>query len=196
MRRKFIAAGVLALTMTAALPTIHAAAVSIWNDITPGTESVETFQYKDYADRYSDAYELYGYDAEALFNHYETVGKAEGRVGRFKKTAEEDDRHPYVWDADEPLDPLPPLEFSAQPDWFDTRTLPENLSNIRIVKEYEQLEAFIERDEWIGDPVLVRKSELLTEMSSRVRNYEGRRGGADYLRAISQDIDVLLDFMG
>lgn len=45
MRRKFIAAaasGVLALTMTAALPTIHAAAVSIWNDITPGTESVET----------------------------------------------------------------------------------------------------------------------------------------------------------
>lgn len=157
---------------------------------------VETFQYKDYADRYSDAYELYGYDAEALFNHYETVGKAENRVGRFKKTAEEDDRHPYVWDADEPLDPLPPLDFHAQPDWFDARTLPENLSNVRIIKEYEQLEAFIEKDEWIGDPVLVRKEELLTEMSSRVRNYDGRRGGANYLRAISQDIDVLLDFMG
>ncbi len=102
MRRKFIAAvtsGVLALTVMAALPT-HAEAVSIWLDLTPGTESVETFQYKDYADRYSDAYELYGYDAEALFNHYETVGKAENRVGRFKKTPEEDDRHPYVWDAD------------------------------------------------------------------------------------------------
>ena len=101
MRRKFIAAvtsGVLALTVMAALPT-HAEAVSIWLDLTPGTESVETFQYKDYADRYSDAYELYGYDAEALFNHYETVGKAENRVGRFKKTPEEDDRHPYVWDA-------------------------------------------------------------------------------------------------
>lgn len=159
-------------------------------------EQVETFQYKDYADRYSDAYELYGYDAEALFNHYETVGKAENRVGRFKKTPEEDDRHPYVWDADEPLDPLPPLDFHAQPDWFDARTLPENLSNVRIIKEYEQLEAFIEKDEWIGDPVLVRKEELLTEMSSRARNYRGRRGGADYLRAISQDIDVLLDFMG
>lgn len=159
-------------------------------------EHVETFQYKDYADRYSDAYELYGYDAEALFNHYETVGKAENRVGRFKKTPEEDDRHPYVWDADEPLDPLPPLDFHAQPDWFDARTLPENLSNVRIIKEYEQLEAFIEKDEWIGDPVLVRKEELLNEMSSRVRNYDGRRGGADYLRAISQDIDVLLDFMG
>lgn len=159
-------------------------------------EHVETFQYKDYADRYSDAYELYGYDAEALFNHYETVGKAENRVGRFKKTPEEDDRHPYVWDADEPLDPLPPLDFHAQPDWFDARTLPENLSNVRIIKEYEQLEAFIEKDEWIGDPVLVRKEELLTEMSSRARNYRGRRGGADYLRAISQDIDVLLDFMG
>lgn len=158
--------------------------------------TVETFQYKDYADRYSDAYELYGYDAEALFNHYETVGKAENRVGRFKKTPEEDDRHPYVWDADEPLDPLPPLDFHAQPDWFDARTLPENLSNVRIIKEYEQLEAFIEKDEWIGDPVLVRKEELLTEMSSRARNYRGRRGGADYLRAISQDIDVLLDFMG
>ena len=81
MRRKFIAAvtsGVLALTVMAALPT-HAEAVSIWLDLTPGTESVETFQYKDYADRYSDAYELYGYDAEALFNHYETVGKAEYR---------------------------------------------------------------------------------------------------------------------
>ena len=171
MRRKFIAAvtsGVLALTVMAALPT-HAEAVSIWLDLTPGTESVETFQYKDYADRYSDAYELYGYDAEALFNHYETVGKAENRVGRFKKTPEEDDRHPYVWDADEPLDPLPPLDFHAQPDWFDARTLPENLSNVRIIKEYEQLEAFIEKDEWIGDPVLVRKEELLTEMSSRVR---------------------------
>ena len=185
MRRKFIAAvtsGVLALTVMAALPT-HAEAVSIWLDLTPGTESVETFQYKDYADRYSDAYELYGYDAEALFNHYETVGKAENRVGRFKKTPEEDD-------------PLPPLDFHAQPDWFDARTLPENLSNVRIIKEYEQLEAFIEKDEWIGDPVLVRKEELLTEMSSRARNYSGRRGGADYLRAISQDIDVLLDFMG
>ena len=159
-------------------------------------EQVETFQYKDYADRYSDAYELYGYDAEALFNHYETVGKAENRVGRFKKTPEEDDRHPYVWDADEPLDPLPPLDFHAQPDWFDARTLPENLSNVRIIKEYEQLEAFIEKDEWIGDPVLVRKEELLNEMSSRARNYRGQRGGADYLRAISQDIDVLLDFMG
>ena len=81
MRRKFIAAvtsGVLALTVMAALPT-HAEAVSIWLDLTPGTESVETFQYKDYADRYSDAYELYGYDAEALFNHYEPVGTAENR---------------------------------------------------------------------------------------------------------------------
>ena len=126
----------------------------------------------------------------------ETVGKAENRVGRFKKTPEEDDRHPYVWDADEPLDPLPPLDFHAQPDWFDARTLPENLSNVRIIKEYEQLEAFIEKDEWIGDPVLVRKEELLTEMSSRARNYRGWLGGADYLRAISQDIDVLLDFMG
>ena len=44
MRRKFIAAvtsGGLALTVMAALPT-HAEAVSIWLDLTPGTESVET----------------------------------------------------------------------------------------------------------------------------------------------------------
>jgi len=44
MRRKFFAAvtsGVLALTVMAALPT-HAEAVSIWLDLTPGTESVET----------------------------------------------------------------------------------------------------------------------------------------------------------
>ena len=88
------------------------------------------------------------------------------------------------------------MDFHAQPDWFDARTLPENLSNVRIIKEYEQLEAFIEKDKWIGDPVLVRKEELLTEMSSRARNYRGWLGGADYLRAISQDIDVLLDFMG
>lgn len=43
MRRKFIAAvtsGALALTVMAALPT-HAEAVSIWLDLTPGTESVE-----------------------------------------------------------------------------------------------------------------------------------------------------------
>ena len=44
MRRKIIAAvtsGVLVLTVMAALPT-HAEAVSIWLDLTPGTESVET----------------------------------------------------------------------------------------------------------------------------------------------------------
>ena len=44
MRRKLFAAvtsGVLALTVMAALPT-HAEAVSIWLDLTPGTESVET----------------------------------------------------------------------------------------------------------------------------------------------------------
>ena len=78
MRRKFIAAvtsGVLALTVMAALPT-HAEAVSIWLDLTPGTESVETFQYKDYADRYADAYELYGYDAEGLFNRSGAEGRA------------------------------------------------------------------------------------------------------------------------
>lgn len=194
MRRKLIAAA-LALTVAAALPA-RAAAVSIWNDVTPGTESVETFQYKDYADRYSDAYELYGYDPEALFNHYETVGKAEGRVGRFKKTAEEDDRQPYVWADDEQLDPLPPLDKSKLPDWFDARTFPENLSNARLVKEHQRLEEFMEENDWYLESTMVREEELLKEIAARIRNCENHRGDAAYLQAIGQDIDLLRAYMG
>lgn len=184
--------GVLALTVAAALPT-RAVAVSIWNDVTPGTESVETFQYKDYADRYSDAYELYGYDAEALFNHYETVGKAEGRVARFKKPAEP---KTYEWASDEPLDPLPPLDNSKRPDWFDARTFPDKMSNARLVKEHQRLEEFMEEHDLYMESTMVREEELLKEIAARIRNYENRRGDAAYLQAISQDIDLLRAYMG
>ena len=46
-------------------------------------ETADTFDYKAYADTYTDLKAIYGYDGNALFAHYINFGKAEGRVGSF-----------------------------------------------------------------------------------------------------------------
>ena len=40
-------------------------------------ESLADFDYRTYADTYPDLKAAFGYDAAALYNHYETNGKAE-----------------------------------------------------------------------------------------------------------------------
>ena len=42
-------------------------------------ESLETFDYETYADTYPDLKAAFGYDAAALYNHYETIWKGRGQ---------------------------------------------------------------------------------------------------------------------
>lgn len=47
---------------------------------TPFTGTMEEFDYVAYADRYSDLRNVFGYDKEALYEHYVTCGVKEGRI--------------------------------------------------------------------------------------------------------------------
>lgn len=49
---------------------------------TPFTGTMEEFDYVAYADRYQDLREVFGYDREALYNHYITCGMNEGRIAQ------------------------------------------------------------------------------------------------------------------
>ena len=69
-KRKLIAIAGMVLVMGSVLPVSAA-------------ESLADFDYQTYADTYPDLKAAFGYDAAALYNHYETNGKAEGRVAIF-----------------------------------------------------------------------------------------------------------------
>lgn len=47
-------------------------------------ESIKTFDATDYANRYPDVKKVFGTDKSALWKHYQTYGKAEGRIANFK----------------------------------------------------------------------------------------------------------------
>lgn len=49
---------------------------------TPFTGTMEEFDYVAYADRYPDLREVFGYDREALYEHYVTCGIDEGRIAQ------------------------------------------------------------------------------------------------------------------
>ncbi len=197
-----LAAGALALTMSTALP-IHAAAVSIWPDYEDSLfvpeDSLWAFDYENYAARYPDVKALYGHDREALYDHYETIGKAEGRTAYFEEPwlgVPVDDGTTWEWVADSPLDPLPPLAASKLPDWFDDRTFVDKMSNARLVAEYNQLEPFLVQNDWWWESTMIREKELLGEMSKRVKDYENLRGSVSYLHAINKDINLLYQCLG
>ena len=46
-------------------------------------QTFEHFDYTAYANTYLDLYAVFGYNAAALYNHYTTYGKAEGRIATF-----------------------------------------------------------------------------------------------------------------
>lgn len=48
----------------------------------PFTGSMDEFDYAAYADRYPDLRKVFGYDKEALYEHYVTCGVNEGRIAR------------------------------------------------------------------------------------------------------------------
>ena len=47
---------------------------------TPEVSERELFNAVTYADRYPDLKEAFGYDPEALWEHYDTIGRYEGRI--------------------------------------------------------------------------------------------------------------------
>lgn len=82
-------------------------------------ESLETFDYEAYADTYPDLKAAFGYDAEALYNHYMHWGKAEGRVAVFTEEtqmAQPTQAVATTTTTTETLDPLPPLDPAKMPD--------------------------------------------------------------------------------
>lgn len=173
-------------------------------------ESLESFDYKAYADTYPDLKAAFGYDATALYNHYVLSGKAEGRVAVFAgETQQTQAAAPAV--TSEALDPLPPLDPSKMPDWFDARTPVEKMTNARLVAEYNSLVPYMEANDLFYEGPLSRKEELLSEMNLRLTRYDyyeeykegfGESAAArikkdpPYQRAAASDITPLRDFMG
>lgn len=173
-------------------------------------ESLESFDYKAYADTYPDLKAAFGYDATALYNHYVLSGKAEGRVAVFAgETQQTQAAAPAV--TSEALDPLPPLDPSKMPDWFDARTPVEKMTNARLVAEYNALVPYMEANGLSYEGPLSRKEELLSEMNLRLTRYDyyeeykeafgesaaaGIKKDPPYQRAAASDITPLKDFMG
>lgn len=198
---KLIAIVGIALAMGSAFPVSAA-------------ESLADFDYQTYADTYPDLKAAFGYDAAALYNHYETNGKAEGRVAVFTAAAT---AQPTQTDTttkttvSENLDPLPPLNPSKMPDWFDARTSVESMTNARLVAEYNALVPYMEEHDLSFEGPLSRKEELLSEMNIRLTRYDyyedykdafgeeaaaGIKNDPAYQRAAASDITPLREFMG
>lgn len=51
-------------------------------EVTPFSGAIDEFDYVAYADRYPDLREVFGYDREALYDHYVTCGIDEGRIAQ------------------------------------------------------------------------------------------------------------------
>lgn len=135
-------------------------------------ESLETFDYKAYADTYPDLKAAFGYDAATLYNHYVIAGKAEGRVAVFKGEAQQTPAAVQVTATTEALDPLPPLNPSKLPDWFDARTLVEDMTNARLRAEVDALLPYMEAHDLFYEATGCRKEELLREISLRLSKYD------------------------
>lgn len=174
-------------------------------------ECLADFDYQTYADTYPDLKAAFGYDAAALYNHYETNGKAEGRVAVFKEAATAQTDTTTKTTASEKLDPLPPLNPSKMPDWFDARTPVESMTNARLVAEYNALVPYMEEHDLSFEGPLSRKEELLSEMNIRLTRYDyyedykdafgeeaaaGIKDDPAYQRAAASDITPLREFMG
>ena len=170
-------------------------------------ESQATFDYKAYADTYPDLKAAFGYDAAALYNHYTQHGKAEGRTAVFTEEAQQAAAAAPA----ETLDPRPPLNPAEMPGWFDVRTPVENMTNARLVAEYNALVPYMEAKDLSFEAPLCRKEELLSEMNIRLTRYdyyedykdafgeaaaEGIKKDPAYQRAAASDITPLKEFMG
>ncbi len=69
------------------------------------------------------------------------------------------------------LDPLPPLDYTLQPDWYGTLTPPDYMSNARLVAEYERIQQVIAermaKDIYMSDGPYSRELVLWSALSQR-----------------------------
>ena len=73
------------------------------------------------------------------------------------------------------MDPLPPKKLSQQPDWYQSLTKPENMSNARLVAEFNRYHAISEEYRslnLLGNALLIRGNDLSRELSHRIRVLE------------------------
>ena len=111
------------------------------------------------------------------------------------------------------LDPWPPDEGPARPDWFDNRTNPWVMSNGRLIAEYESMEkwrSYAEENNisWL-EPDMCRYEELLDEIRCRIRAIDRYAENVDagwmdmaaantqkpeYKRAVGSNIEPLRSF--
>ena len=105
------------------------------------------------------------------------------------------------------LDPLPPQNITAQPDWYMTLTAPDKMTNARLVAEYKNMDNYLRNNEKT-DPTQVRFFDLQAELSKRVgaldryAEYASAFGeadaadmkeNADYKRAVASDMAPLAE---
>ncbi len=77
------------------------------------------------------------------------------------------------------LDPLPPLDYTLQPDWYGSLTPASKMSNARLIAELKQIEAVIaermEQDIYMSDGPYSRELDLWSAASQRydkVKRYD------------------------
>ena len=103
------------------------------------------------------------------------------------------------------LDPVPPVDYMKQPDWYGILTPAHTMSNARLVAEYEQIEKIIDerraQDIYMGDAIYSRELDLWSQLSQRcdiVERYDrglrndslSERTIADYEALIAAHGDV------
>lgn len=125
--------------------------------------------------------------AEAGFNIGRIVGDIIGSAGSSIPSSNKDSATvkknrecpPYTG----PLDPLPPDEPTARPDWFDNRTFPQDMSNARLCAECENMEKWRERSQhtvgWF-EPDMCRYEELEQEITDRIRMLDRYADSLDF----------------
>jgi hypothetical protein len=89
------------------------------------------------------------------------------------------------------LDPLPPVDYTKQPDWYGTLTPADTMSNARLVAELEQIEKVIDerraQDIYMSDGPYSRQLDLWSQASQRydiVKRYD--RGINDIISGLSE----------
>lgn len=92
------------------------------------------------------------------------------------------------------LDPLPPVDYMLQPDWYGTLTPAHTMSNARLVAEYDQIQKVIKdrraQDIYMSDGIYSRELDLWSQVSQRcdvVERYDrGLKNGSMSDSAVSE----------